>query len=76
MQSPQTNMPGKQMPDSKQSTTQIKNMLRDVKDRCRQEANSVNNPKVEALLETTAEVVQGLMTAYEDYEKGQEKAWQ
>lgn len=54
----------------------IVQMLRDVRDQARKDLESTQNPKVQALLETTAEVVQGLINAYEDFEKGRERAWQ
>jgi hypothetical protein len=37
---------------------------------------NVHEPKAQALLETTAEVLLGLKKAYEDYGRGGEKAWQ
>jgi len=76
VQPSQTQASGSQQPNKQQSTTQILTMLRDVRDRARQDVDSIQNPKIQALLETTAEVVQGLMKAYEDFEKGNEKAWQ
>jgi hypothetical protein len=38
--------------------------------------SQVNEPKAQALFETTAEVLLGLKKAYEDYKGGGEKAWQ
>ncbi|HEX6817609.1 MAG TPA: hypothetical protein VF120_04480 [Ktedonobacterales bacterium] len=58
------------------SIAQIEQLLKSVRDQARQDLDTTQNPKVQALLETTAEVVQGLIKAYEDFEKGQEKAWQ
>jgi hypothetical protein len=57
-------------------TTNIKSMLTDVMNHARQDVSKVGDPKAEALFETTAEVLQGLITAYEHYEKGSEEAWQ
>lgn len=42
----------------------------------RSEIANVREPKAQALLETTAEVLLGLKKAYEDYAQGREKAWQ
>jgi hypothetical protein len=42
----------------------------------RSEIANVREPKAQALLETTAEVLLGLKKAYEDYGQGREKAWQ
>jgi hypothetical protein len=38
--------------------------------------HTVDSPKAQALLETTAEVLLGLKKAYQDYESGGEKAWE
>ena len=35
----------------------------------------VGEPRAQALFETTAEVLQGLAKAYEDYNVGSEEAW-
>lgn len=58
------------------SAIQIVQMLRDVRDQARKDLETAQNPKVQALLETTAEVIQGLINAYEDFERGRERAWQ
>ena len=42
----------------------------------RAEIANVREPKAQALLETTAEVLLGLKKAYADYAEGREKAWQ
>jgi len=42
----------------------------------RAEIANVREPKAQALLETTAEVLMGLKKAYADYAQGHEKAWQ
>jgi hypothetical protein len=36
---------------------------------------NISEPKAQALLETTAEVLLGLKKAYKDYEGGSEDAW-
>ncbi len=42
----------------------------------REDVSKIDDPKAEALFETTAEVLQGLITAFEHYEKKSEEAWQ
>jgi hypothetical protein len=42
----------------------------------RKDIGMVNEPKAQALFETTAEVLLGLKKAYQDYEGGGERAWQ
>ena len=41
----------------------------------RSNISNVEEPKAQALLETTAEVLLGLKKAYEDYKGGSEAAW-
>jgi hypothetical protein len=61
--------------DSRSRTNRIKDMLTEVIEGTREEANRVGlQPKAEALLETTAEVLLGLRTAYEHYDKQEEPA--
>jgi hypothetical protein len=42
----------------------------------RNDIGQIQEPKAQALLETTAEVLLGLKKAYQDYREGNEKAWQ
>ncbi|MEO8287957.1 MAG: hypothetical protein ABI670_16130 [Chloroflexota bacterium] len=42
----------------------------------RDNIDQVQEPKAQALFETTAEVLIGLRKAYTDYQGGSEKAWQ
>lgn len=53
----------------------IKRMLRDVQTRACCDTHQVSDPKACVLLETTAEVLGGLIKAYDDYEQGV-PAWQ
>ena len=41
----------------------------------RNDIRQMQEPKAQALLETTAEVLLGLKKAYQDYREGNEKAW-
>ena len=56
------------------STTQER--LDTLVNQVRADIANVREPKAQALLETTAEVLLGLKKAYEDYGHGSEKAWQ
>ncbi|HLJ80825.1 MAG TPA: hypothetical protein VKT52_05015 [Ktedonobacterales bacterium] len=58
------------------SDMQIVQMLRAVQEEARRKIDTTLNPKAQALLEATAEVIGGLIRAYEDFEQGQERAWQ
>jgi hypothetical protein len=63
-----------QTKDSKAHARNIQQMLTDVIEHVRTDADLVDEPKAQALFETTAEVLIGLRTAYEHYATGAEKA--
>jgi len=56
-------------------TLKLKEMLAEIVDHAREDVAKVNEPKAQALFETTAEMLQGLIKAYEDYEGKTEQAW-
>jgi hypothetical protein len=56
-------------------TIRIRQMLREIVDEVRADVKWVDNPKEQALFETTAEVLLGLVKAYEDFDRGDEAAW-
>ena len=56
-------------------TAKIKDKLNDLVEHLRSDVTKVNDPKAEALFETTAEVLNGLINAYTDYERKNEEAW-
>ena len=62
--------------DPRNLTANIKGMLDDVIRSAREDIGKVDDPKAKALFETSAEVLIGLKTAYEDYERREEPAWQ
>jgi hypothetical protein len=62
--------------DPRHHTIKIRGMLSDIRDHLREDVSKVEDPRAEALFETTAEVLGGLITAYEHYERGAEEAWQ
>jgi hypothetical protein len=41
----------------------------------REDVGKVTEPKAQALFETSAEVLTGLVKAFDDYEKKREEAW-
>ena len=61
--------------DPRRHTVKIKDMLREAADHCRSDLDKVNDPKAQALFETTAEVLLGLVTAFEHFETRSESAW-
>ena len=56
-------------------TSKIKEMLRHVMEHAREDVEKVDDPKVQALYETTAEVLGGLIQAYDHAEMKSEPAW-
>jgi hypothetical protein len=61
--------------DPRHHTARIKQMLTDLINHAREDVSKVNDPKAQALFETTAEVVSGLRKAYEDFEQKNEEVW-
>jgi len=60
------------------SRTVLSNTVKSLEDlvtEVRANLSNVDEPKAQALLETTAEVLLGLKKAYRDYEEGGENAW-
>jgi hypothetical protein len=56
-------------------TARIKTMLKEVSEHAREDVAKVTDPKAQALFETTAEVLQGLVQAYDHFEQKSEAAW-
>ena len=56
-------------------TQKIKVQMRQLIDHLREDVGKVTEPKVQALFETSAEVLTGLVKALDDYEKKSEAAW-
>jgi hypothetical protein len=56
-------------------TVKIRKMLGDTIDHVRGDVSKIEDPRGQALFETTAEVLIGLTKAYEDYENRSEEAW-
>jgi len=61
--------------DPRHHTIKIKAMLNDAMTHAREDVSQVNDPKAEALFETTAEVLQGLVKSYEHFENRSEEAF-
>ena len=56
-------------------TQKIKAQMSELRDHLREDIRKVSEPKARALFETAAEVLNGLVKAFEDYEKKSEEAW-
>ena len=55
--------------DPRHHTAHLREMLHAVVDHAPQDIGKINEPKAQALFETTAEVCTGLIKAFDDYEK-------
>ena len=60
--------------DPRHHTGRLHDMLTVVIQQAREDIGKVKDPRAQALLESTAEVCTGLMTAFEHYER-REPAW-
>jgi hypothetical protein len=56
-------------------TQKIKARMRQLIEHLREDVGKVTEPKVQALFETSAEVLTGLVKAFDDYKKKSERAW-
>jgi len=56
-------------------TQKIKARMRQLIDHLREDVGKVMEPKAQALFETSAEVLTGLIKAFDDYKKKNEDAW-
>jgi hypothetical protein len=61
--------------DPRRHTQRIRQELDELVGHLRDDVVKVNDPKTQALFETTAEVLTGLITAYEHAEEQSEPAW-
>jgi hypothetical protein len=68
-------IPTTDSPDVKRHSTNIQGALTDLVDHVRKDIDQVKEPRFQAMLETTAEVLIGLRKTFEDYSEGKEKVW-
>jgi hypothetical protein len=61
--------------DPRHHAQKIRQMLNDTAEHARSDVSKVSDPKAQALFETTAEVLKGLVKAFEDFEQKRERAW-
>ncbi len=54
--------------DPRHHTVKLKGMLEAARQHAREDIGKIDDPKGQALFETTAEVLGGLLNAYNDYE--------
>jgi hypothetical protein len=68
-------MPGDERENSLHHVRKINEMLIEACEHAKEDVSKVQDPKAQALFETTAEVLKGLVTAYDHFESGTETAW-
>ncbi len=56
-------------------TQRMKKRLQETVDHLRSDIQKVDEPQLKAMFETSAEVLNGLVKAFGDYEKKNEAAW-
>lgn len=61
--------------DPKIHAQSIQKMLDELVAHSRKDIDRVDEPRFQALLETTAEVLLGLKKAFSDYAEGKERVW-
>ena len=59
-------------PDPRYHVANVSKMLGDLVEHLRNDIHQIDEPKAQALFETSAEVLQGLQTAFSHYESGAE----
>jgi hypothetical protein len=61
--------------DLEQSVHRTRIRLKETMAALREEMNGIQEPQLTAMLETSAEVIGGLLKAFQDYEAKDERAW-
>lgn len=61
--------------DPRHHTSNLKKMLNDAANHAREDVVKITDPKAQALFETSAEVLKGLVKAFDDFEQKNEPAW-
>jgi len=61
--------------DPRAHTANVRKEFRELIDHLRGDINKIEEPKAQALFETTAEVISGLDAAFKHYEEKSENAW-
>lgn len=61
--------------DPRHHTQKMKKRLEDTVAHLRQDIGKIDEPQLAAMVETSAEVLGGLIKAFDDYEKKNEAAW-
>jgi hypothetical protein len=68
-------MPSNADRNPRHHTQKMQKALQEVKDHLRRDIEKVDEPQLKAMFETSAEVLEGLLKAFRDYEQKNESAW-
>lgn len=69
-------MAGADNRDPRHHTRKMRTALEQIKSHLREDIDKVDEPQLKAMFETSAEVLEGLIKAFRDYERKNEAAWQ
>jgi hypothetical protein len=61
--------------DPRHHTQKMQKALEDIKTHLREDIEKVDEPRLQAMFETSAEVLGGLIKTFKDYEEKSERAW-
>jgi hypothetical protein len=67
--------PDREAREPRHYTQKMKAVLGGLSVRLRRDVERVDEPRLKAMFETSAEVLDGLIKAFDDYEKKNEPAW-
>jgi hypothetical protein len=71
----ETNMASAADRDQRHHTQKMHKALQNIKNHLRKDIETVDEPQLKAMFETSAEVLGGLIKAFRDYEQKNESAW-
>jgi hypothetical protein len=61
--------------DARHHTKKMRKALQEIRNHLREDVEKVDEPKLKAMFETSAEVIGALEKAFSDYEQKNEAAW-
>jgi hypothetical protein len=61
--------------DPRHHTQKMQKALKEIQDHLREDIQKVDEPQLKAMFEPSAEVLGGLIKAFQDYEQKKELAW-
>jgi hypothetical protein len=68
-------MPSEGEHDPLHHTRKMRKSLKEIADHLREDIGKFEEPQAKAMFETSAEVIEGIVTAFNHYEEKSEKGW-